>query len=240
MKAVILAAGVGSRLAPLTNNTPKSLIKIREKTILERMIINIDSMGIKDTLIVTGFLEDQIRNFVKSKFPNLNLTFFTNQKYDVTNTAYSLMLAKDFVQGSNFIKFDADVIFEKEILEKLINNKALNCLCMDRNINLAAEEVKVITDKRGQVLQVGKKLDPKLSTGESIGIEKISKETGKVLFKELENLMRNLTNYQRYYDDSYTTLVEKGLPFYAVDITGLRWVEIDNFEDFNLATKLIW
>lgn len=238
MKAVILAAGIGSRVRPLTDNTPKSLLKIGNKTILERMIENIKSVGIANTLIVTGYLSEQIEEFINNKFPHLNIKFLKNEKYAATNTGYSLMMAKDFIDGDDFVKFDADVVFEKEVLLKLIKDPHPTCLLIDKNIHLDKEEVKVICDDDNSVLKVGKKLDSKYAKGESIGIEKINKEAGTLLFKMLEDLMKNENNYNEYYDDSYTTLVEKGIPFHAVDITGLKWVEIDTHEDYVRAQKM--
>lgn len=238
MKAIILAAGVGSRIRPLTDNTPKSLLMVGGKPILERMISHIESVGIKEILIITGYLEDQIKNFVAEKFPHLDIEFIRNDKYSSTNTGYSLMLAKDFVNGDDFVKFDADVVFEKEVLARLINHPHSTCLSIDKNIHLEKEEVKVICDENNKVLKVGKKLDPKLSKGESIGIEKISKEAGALLFDILTEMMKDEKNHNEYYDDSYTTLVEKGIPFHAVDITGLKWVEIDTHEDYQHANTL--
>ena len=190
MKAVILAAGVGSRIRPLTNNTPKSLLKVGDKTILQRMIDNILTVGIDQIAIVTGYLEDQIKDFIAQTYPDLKVEFIRNEIYDKTNTAYSLNLTRDFVEDDNFIKFDADVVFEKEILERLISNNQESCLCIDKNINLEAEEVKVIVDKEGKVLEVGKKIHPKKAKGESIGIEKIGKNAAKILFEELAKLRR--------------------------------------------------
>lgn len=238
MKAIVLAAGVGSRVRPLTDYTPKSLLKIGDKTILERMISNIENVGIKEILIITGYLEEQIKEFVKNNFSHLNISFTRNDKYLKTNTGYSLLLAKDFVKNDSFVKFDADVVFEKEVLARLVNSPNETCLSIDKNIHLDKEEVKVICDEENKVLKVGKKLDPTLSKGESIGIEKISSKAGVLLFEILGDLMKDEKNYNEYYDDSYTTLVEKGIPFHAVDITGLKWVEIDTHDDYKRAQQL--
>lgn len=238
MKAVILAAGIGSRVRPLTDNTHKSLLKVGDKTILERMTFSILDLGIKEIVIVAGYLEDQVREFIKKNFPTSAISFIRNEKYLKTNTGYSLMLAKEYVGNDDFVKFDADVVFEKSVLEKLVKSPYPSALCIDTNIHLDKEEVKVILGENNKVIQVGKKLDPHKANGESIGIEKISKDAGKVLFKELEMLMRDEKNHQEYYDDSYTTLVNKGIPFYAVDITGLKWVEIDTHSDFDRAQRI--
>lgn len=238
MKIVLLAAGVGSRIRPLTDNKPKSLLEVNDVSILERMLTNVRNVGLKDVIIITGYLEDQLKDFVKSKFPDLNVEFKTNDVYEDTNTGYSLLLTKEFINGDSFIKFDADVIFEEEVLRKLIDSDFETALCIDTNIHLDKEEVKVITDAEGMVLEVGKKLDPTKCKGESIGIEKIGAEAGKMLFTELERLMQDKTNWKEYYDDSYTTLVANGVKFGAVDITGLKWVEIDTHEDFDRAKQI--
>lgn len=238
MKAVLLAAGVGSRIRPLTDNQPKSFIPLIGISILERMLKAVVEVGITEVGVVTGYRAEQLKERINEKFPQLHVTFIHNEKYEETNTGYSLLLTKNFIGDDSFIKFDADVVFETDVLKKLLDAPVPSALCIDKNINLEAEEVKVITDVEHKVLQVGKKLDPHESTGESIGIEKIDKDAAKVLFKELEDLMQDQSNWQEYYDDSYTTLVAKGCPMYAVDITGLKWVEIDTHEDYAKAQEM--
>ena len=203
MKAIILAAGIGSRIRPLTNNCPKSLLKIGDKTILERMISHIQDCNINEIIFVTGYLENQIKEYVKKKFPDIKTYFVTNKKYTETNTGFSLLLAKDFVRNSDFIKFDADVIFNKTILEKLIECEYENSLCIDKNIRLDEEEIKVIIDDQDRILKANKTVDPKKAIGESIGIEKIGKNTAKILFQELEVMMEDKNNHQEYYEASY-------------------------------------
>lgn len=237
MKAVILAAGVGSRIRPLTDNLPKPLFEIGGKTILGRMVDAILGESIKEIIVVTGYRADQIKRFLNGSYPTISFHFVHNEHYNETNTGYSLLQTEQAVGDDAFIKFDADVLFEAEILKKLLKSKA-SALCIDKNIHLEAEEVKVITDESMRVVEVGKKINPKLAKGESIGIEKIDPSAGKVLFAELGKLMRHKENWQEYYDDSYTTLAGKGIPMYAVDITGLKWVEIDTTADFNRAEKL--
>lgn len=238
MKAILLTAGIGSRIRPLTDNKPKSLLEVNGKPILQNMLENVEAVGINEVVVITGYLEEMIKAYIQEHFPQLSVTYVHNGKYLDTNTGYSLLLAKEAIGDDSFVKFDADVMFEEAILEKLVHDPHETALCIDRNINLEAEEVKAITTSDGKVLEVGKKLDPHKATGESIGIEKIGKEAAKVLFGELANLMQDEKNWKEYYDDSYTTLVNKGVPFYAVDITGLKWVEIDTHQDYDLAKKI--
>ncbi len=185
-----------------------------------------------------GYLQDQIKDYVKTQFPDLIVQFITNEKYEVTNTGYSLMLTKDFVKNSTFIKFDADVVFDINILKTLIASEYDNCLCIDKNINLDAEEIKVIIKDDNRVVKASKTVNPLDAIGESIGIEKISGETAHTLFNDLELMMKDEQYHQEYYEAAYERLIEKDVPFYALDISGLRWTEIDTKEDFMLAGKI--
>jgi len=238
MKAIILAAGVGSRIRPLTDNCPKSLLKVDGKTILEMMISHIQSCGITEIVFVLGYLKEQIKEYVKERFPDLNAHFIINDQYEDTNTGYSLMLTKEVVGDSAFIKFDADVVFDKEILKRLIESEHDNCLCVDKNIHLDAEEVKVISDSSGRVIKASKAVDPKEAVGESVGIEKISGKITKELFAELDEMMGEKQNHQEYYEAAYERLIGNSVPFYMLDITGLDWVEIDTLEDFSNAKRI--
>lgn len=238
MKAIILAAGVGSRIRPLTDNLPKCLLKIGDRSILEKMISQLQECGINEVVFVLGYLQDQIKQVVTTKFPDLTTHFVINDRYAETNTGFSLMLTKDFAGDSAFVKFDADVVFDKKILEKLIKSGHETCLCIDKNIDLDGEAIKVITRSENRVVKVGKSVEPTAAAGESIGIEKISAQTAKLLFAELEIMMADEKNHQAYYEAAYQRLIEKDVAFYALDISGLKWSEIDTKEDFARAQEI--
>jgi len=91
MKAVILAAGIASRLKPLTNNTPKCLLKVGEKSILQRTIDNLIKNKITEIVVVTGFLNEMIENFLTENYPEVSFKFLYNAQYDSTNNIYSLL-----------------------------------------------------------------------------------------------------------------------------------------------------
>jgi len=238
MKAIILAAGVGSRIRPLTDNCPKSLLKVGGKTILEMMLSHIQHCGITDVIFVLGYLQNQIRNYVKTAFPKLDVTYVVNENFATTNTGYSLMLALQEIKDSPFVKFDADVVFDEGILRQVIDCEHENCLCIDKNIQLDAEEIKVTIEGGNKVVKVSKSVRPVDAVGESIGIEKINGHTAGLLLAELEKNMADAKNHQNYYEDAYERLIAKDVPFFALDITGMRWTEIDTKEDFAMAEEL--
>ena len=236
--AVILAAGIGSRLSPMTDKCPKSLLSVGGSIILERMIRNCLSCGISQFVLVLGHRSDQIKQFVDKAFRGIRVTYVINERYRDTNTGYSLMLASSAIGTAEFIKFDADVVFDAKILRRLMDSDLANVLCIDRNIALADEEVKVIADDQMRVTEIGKSVDPKSAVGESIGIEKISAKTGPLLFAELAQMMENAGSAQDYYEAAYARLVSETTTFHALDITGLNWTEIDTAEDFAAANAM--
>ncbi|MFT7647871.1 MAG: choline kinase [Candidatus Poriferisodalaceae bacterium] len=236
-KAIILAAGVGSRIRPLTDNLPKTLLPIVDIPILGRMLTNIGACGIEHIVVVLGYLHDQIEVFIREQFPKLDVSYVVNDRYEDTNTGYSLMLAEAAVDGSSFVKFDGDVVFDVEILRQLLAAPPGNHLCIDRNIQLDAEEVKVALSTGTRVALVSKTLAPSDAIGESIGIERIDAVTAKRLFAALREMMADESNLQEYYEGAYERLIADGVPFDALDITGLAWTEIDTHDDFATATR---
>jgi choline kinase len=210
IKAVILAAGMGSRISPLTDSCPKPLLKVGGKTLLGRLLSHIRDAGIRDVVMVLGCLEAQIKDYVRDNFPDLNVFYAHNYSYAATNTAFSFLLAENFIGDSPFIKFDADVVFEPEILARLIASPHANCLCIDKSPGLAAER---------------------------IGMEKISGETAPLLFMEIREIIKDPENYQKPYEEAYESLVKKA-PFHALDITGLKWKGIDTKENLAAAEAM--
>ena len=148
------------------------------------------------------------------------------------------MLASHAVGASEFLKFDADVVFDTKILRRLMDSDHPNVLCVDRNIALETEEVKVVADDEMRVLEVGKSVDPKMAMGESIGIEKIGAKTAPLLFAELALMMEDKAHSQEYYEAAYERLLAKAAHFHALDISGLNWTEIDTAEDLAAADAL--
>jgi len=116
MKAIILAAGIASRLRPLTNNSPKCLLEIGEKNLLQRTINALIANKINDIIIVTGYLHEMIETFVTQHYPNLQIEFIHNEKYESTNNIYSLWLTQKSVLNTDIILLDSDILFDSKLL----------------------------------------------------------------------------------------------------------------------------
>ena len=142
MKAVILAAGVSRRLYPVTYETPKCLMDVGGKPIVDRQLEAIQSAGIIDVIMVVGYYREAIMDHVKSQFPNLNFEFVINHHYFETNTAYSLRLCNPSLNGGPFILMNADVLYPNEVLNRVIQSDHDTALAVEIK-PCGREEVKV-------------------------------------------------------------------------------------------------
>ena len=142
MKAVILAAGTATRLRPLTDSTPKCLLDVGNRNILSLTIDNILANGISDVLIVTGYREQQIKDFVAKAYPSLKVKYLFNKNFASTNNIYSLWMTKEQLAGEELLLMDSDILFDKNIITKLLNSGFENCLALKIH-KVGEEEIKV-------------------------------------------------------------------------------------------------
>jgi choline kinase len=236
MKTVILAAGAGSRLKPLTDHIPKCLLKAGGKSILEMTIENLLATGNSEVIIVTGYLENKIREFLLERFPKLKVTFVHNKYYESTNNIYSLWLAKDSVLGDDMMMMDSDIVFDKRILTKLQNSGFRNCLALKRH-DVHEEEIKVKADEKGRVTGISKEINPSEAAGESIGIEIFGKEALTELYFILDRKVLDEKKVNQFYESAFQELTENDL--YIVDTTEYFCMEIDTAEDLSAAEELV-
>jgi choline kinase len=237
MKAVILAAGIASRLRPLTENTPKCLLKVGPKSILELTIENLVANKISEIVIVTGYLEHQIRNFINARFPELNIIFCYNQLYDSTNNIYSLWLARTALHNDDMLLMDSDIVFNKKIIAKLRGSAYKNCLALKRH-NVSDEEIKVRTDNNGRILEISKEVQPSEAAGESIGIEIFSRDLLPELFSIIEYKITIEKKVNQFYEVAFQELINNNYEIYTVDISEYFCMEIDTVEDLIVAGEL--
>ena len=118
MRAILLAAGMGTRLRPLTLETPKPLIKINGESIIERQIKYLKEIGINEIIVVTGYLKEKF-NFLKDKY---GVKIIQNDKYDVYNNIYTMYLVKDFLEDSYVI--EGDIYLNRNFLKKDIKESS--------------------------------------------------------------------------------------------------------------------
>ena len=241
MQSIILAAGVSKRLRPLTDTTPKCLLKIGHENLLERTIENVLSNNVNDFIFVTGYKEEMIKDFVNNRFPGINRTFITNPDYENNNNSFSLWMTKEFVKG-NILLLDSDILFDEKIITLLLTSGHENCLAVNFTDNLDEEQIKVILDKENRVVEIGKEISIEKSAGESIGIEKFSGYFMKELFAILDRKISLENNVNEFYEASFQEVINKGdsrNSIYASDVSDFTCIEIDTVQDYENAQKII-
>jgi len=240
MKCVLLAAGIGKRLRPMTARTPKCLLKIGGMPILAMTIENLLSNDVTDVAIVTGFMAPKVRLLVRKTFPRLSVTFIHNAKYASTNNAYSLLLARPFVETRAMLLLDSDILFSASLLRSLLEAKRKpNRIAVRVQGPHDGEEIRVRINRWDHIREIGKHVPHEATYGESIGIEMFSAVAAAQLFDILTQRMKSSRGRNELYEASFQQFIDQGNRLWAVDIGNEPAAEIDTPEDLAHAERTI-
>lgn len=250
MIGVILAAGMGTRLMPLTKDIPKPLLKINEMTLLERMIKNCINVGIGKFIVLVGYNGQKVIDLcpeLEERY-DIEIKAITNEKYDETNTSVSTYLASRFIEENDlddFILVNGDNVVDPEIIERICDSNNTGMI-IDNFKELNEESFKLIIDDEsfnedntianGKIHSIGKELDIPSSSGEFIGVSKVKSDDVAQFNRILEGLIEE--NPQNYYDFAFKDLSDiKTIDFVLTN--GLKWTEIDDHIDWENAQRLV-
>lgn len=233
--AVILVAGIGSRLRPLTDDRPKALVPVGPETILGRALRLLAEHGVESVVLATGYREDAVKTALEGA--PVSAVYCLNERYDSTQNAVSLALCRDAIGGRAFFKLDGDVIFRKSVLDRLEASTADIAVAVDRQRPLDAEAMKVALADDERIARFGKGIAISESAGETIGIERIAEAAVTPLFDALVAAM-NAGRTDLYYEDVYGELLGT-LSAEAVDVGDLPWTEVDDAADLERAKAMV-
>jgi choline kinase len=233
--AVILVAGIGQRLRPLTDDRPKALVDVGGETILGRAVRQILAAGVREIVLATGYREEAVRDAMTSCA--VPVRYCRNEAFDRTQNAVSLFLCREAVGDRAFFKLDGDLLFQDDVIGRLSSSAGELAVAVERRDDLGEEEMKVTADG-DRVLSFGKHLVPATSAGESIGIERVSGVAVSSLFHGLEQAV-SAGETTLYYEDVYARLIARGLDARLVDVTDLAWTEVDTPADLERARELV-
>ncbi|MBX7044003.1 MAG: phosphocholine cytidylyltransferase family protein [Ignavibacteria bacterium] len=240
MQAVILAAGAARRLRPLTDKTPKCLLNVGGKSLLQRTIDNITSNGITEFVFVTGYLNKMIEEHVRENNRDISCEFLHNADFENNNNSYSLWMTRNTAKGS-ILLLDSDILFDKGIITELLECGKDNALAVNSSHEPDEEQMKVVVDSEGVVTQIGKHIPLSSSAGESIGIELFSPYFVKELYAILNRKIILENNVNEFYETSFQEVIDKGeenSQIHAVDVSDYMCMEIDTAEDFARAQDI--
>jgi len=231
--AVILCAGGGTRLKPLTDDRPKALVDVGGETILGRAVRLLVGAGVRHLVVATGYREEAVRAALANC--EAKVVLHHNADFERTQNSVSLHRCAESLAGRSFFKLDGDLLFHADVLGRLEASPCLLSVAVDKSGVLGDEEMKVLTDG-DRVLRFGKKLDPARCSGESIGIERVDAAASPLLFRALA-IAERAGRTDLYYEDVYDELIAAGLEARAVDVSDLPWFEIDTADDLALARQ---
>ena len=237
MIGVILAAGMAKRLRPLTDACPKCLLKIGERTLLQRTVDAMIAAGINELVVVTGYRAEMIRDFLTTQYPSLNIHFIHNGGYEHNNNIFSLWMTRPYTEGKDFLLSDSDILFDPQLIRAVLAAEG-NALALNRH-ECGEEEIKVIVDSENRILELSKVCSIEKAIGESVGFEKMTASYSTALFKELEQMIEHEGLIDVFYERAFERLIPQGHTFRIVDTTQFFSIELDTPEDFENAKQLI-
>lgn len=231
MKVIILSAGIGSRLSPLTKSVPKSMLLIDSNTtVLERTIKVINKNVDAEIIVVTGYCKEQIEKCV-SNFNNCKT--INNPFYRVTNSIASLWFARNEMDD-DIIFINADVVVEEDLFKHMLEIKEESFVLYDSSIGMEADYK--VAEKNGDVVVMSKELNK--FSGEYVGITKLSKADSVKLRNKVENMVDNEL-FNEWYETALVDMIfTEDFKLKAIDVSKYNWTEIDNVNDLIKAKKI--
>mgnify|MGYP001162573386 CR=1 FL=1 len=235
MKAFILAAGVSRRLYPHTYNTPKCLLEVGGKPIINYQLEALDKLSVSNVTMVVGYHREMLMKHVVENFPKLKFNFIVNDHFFETNTAYSAFLACEKLILDDHLLMNADVVYEEKMLFELVQSAYTSVLAVDIK-DCGREEVKVVDGGDNKISAIGKDLIESQCLGEFIGVAKLSKDFNNYFASSLRKLI-DAGGMNDYFEAGIQPILEK-INVNYLDVSSYSCMEIDFIEDLQQARKI--
>lgn len=232
MKALILAAGLGTRLAPITDDRPKSLVPVNGKPILLKQIENLLENGITDITVVSGYKGDMLKKTVLGLYPDIKIIHSAD--YASTNNMYSAYLAKEAMENASFLMMNADVFYDASVITALLKDKSPNAIVTE--IGRYVEESMKVVEKDGRLVKISKAIPQEEALGVSIDVYKFSAEGGTAFFQKCADYIEAKGELKLWSEVALNDVLSE-IIFKPCPLVG-RWLEIDNHEDLAAAETL--
>lgn len=237
MKAVILAAGQGTRIRSVHGERPKCLIEVDESTILDHQLEALFLAGIDEVAIVVGYEKKQIIHHVKhNRVYGQTIQFIENPAFAITNNIYSLWLATEWLHGDSFICLNADVVFDPEILRSAVRTRAPISMIVDP---LWRDETMKVIIEGDRVLRMSKKISREEFSGTYIGITIFHSAIQERFFDRMNDLISE-GQVNVFFNAAVQELADEGVYVGFTSTDGLPWAEIDDPLDLNFAQQSVF
>jgi len=238
MKAVILAAGQGTRIRSVHGERPKCLIEVDNSTILDHQLEALSKAGVNEVAIVVGYEKEQIMNHVIKRQLNQGqrIHFIENPAFAITNNIYSLWLALEWLRGDGFVVLNADVILDADILGAAVRANAPISMIVDP---LWRDETMKVIIHGNRVMQMSKKISREHFSGTYIGITIFSRAI-QARFVDRMSTMISAGRVNEFFNVAVQELVAEGVHVGYTSTDGLAWAEIDDPTDLSFAQQNVF
>ncbi len=232
---MLLAAGTGSRLYPLTQNEPKCLTLVNGMSILERLISSLNQHGFKRLVVVTGHLENNIREFLGNQVGNIKIDYIFSPLYKTTNNIYSLWMARKII-NEPFLLLESDLVFDESLLDGMLYPDRIAVARMQPWMNGTC--VTINQFRHVETFLVGNANSVGEIKYKTVNIYSFSLASWQKIVKRLdEHISTGKVN--DYYETIFAEMIADGsLSFEIVSFDGKPWYEIDTIEDLAKAEKI--
>lgn len=243
MQAVILAAGLGSRLKKLTENNTKSMVEVNGISLMERMLRILDKKSLSNIIVVTGYKSEFFINYIKSLNINTKLTFINNEIYDKTNNIYSMFLAKNEMINEDSILLESDLIFDDKMITEILEDNRKN-LALVAKYERWMDGTCLKINENEEILDFIPGKDFNFEDADNyfktINIYKFSKEFSKNIYFPFLEAYMSANGKNDYYEAVLKTIIDLGKNYiYAKVISDdIKWYEIDDEQDLNIASSI--
>ena len=235
MKAIILAAGKGTRLNGVELK-PKCLFEVGGSTLLQRQMSALADARVDEIVLVLGFEAERIRRHCGP-----GVSFVTNKRFGETSSLYSLWLAKEHLRDG-FVVLNCDVLFHPALLTRLLSAPFADALLVDfvdkQNNQLGDEEMKVKV-RDGVVVDISKNMDPAEADGENVGVVKFSRDGARRLITEMDRLISSGECDRDWAPRAFREFAQR-YPLHAISTGEYPWIEIDFPEDYRRAQEEVF
>jgi len=237
MQAIILSAGRGSRLLPLTTDLPKCLLPIGLTTVLGLQLDTLFRHGIEKATIVTGFNQHLVNEELSTRQTGPNLKTLYNPFFQVADNLASCWMARESMDN-DFLLINGDTLFSPGLLEKVLNAPAKDiAVTIDQKSYYDGDDMKV-TLAGSNLLSIGKTLSPQCTHGESIGMLRFMNDGPEIFTDELERLMKLDDGTKSWFLSAIDGLAKSGQQIDTINIKGSTWAELDTPEDYEICRRL--
>jgi choline kinase len=233
-RAVVLAAGMGTRMGALARSTPKALLPVGGRPLLLQSLQSLAASGAcEEALVIVGHRAEQIRAAVAQWRLALRVRCLENEEFHTTNSMASLALAGEFGTRSGFVLLDGDIGFEPLLLARLLA-AGDDVMLLDTEKRWAAMDMRVEV-RRGRVWHLDKQLAPGRTDGEFFGMSRFTREGALELFDEIHRYLSSCDRVS-WYEFALRALAKRR-PIRAEGVGSASWFEIDTVEDLERARR---